>query len=207
MPLWKLYSHREFETSSGCTLQFTSTELFPLHNFQQWDCHCLWAYSFGIGEVWWIVLPPRDDSLLSAPEETTPHSSRASGLDNRSLSPIAFTPAQVRLQLLATKPTLPVKTAQYVGITRLMWNAQDTIKDTTSEFRFFSHKLWRTSWGLVVETLLNAFSNYVSSAHVLTKTNQGWRPTTLHMSMCSSYLEDDNTHTLNINAFTGLSSR
>ena len=67
-----------------------------------------------------MVLPPRDDSLLSTPEETTPHSSRASGLGNRSLSPIALTPAQVRLQLLASKPTLPVKAVQYVGITRLM---------------------------------------------------------------------------------------
>ena len=29
-----------FEKSSGCTLQFLSTELFPLHNFQNWDCRC-----------------------------------------------------------------------------------------------------------------------------------------------------------------------
>ena len=38
------------------SLQFPSTELFPLHKFQKWDCRCRWAYSFGIGEIWWMVL-------------------------------------------------------------------------------------------------------------------------------------------------------
>ena len=50
-----MYSHGGFERSSGCTLQFPSTELFPLHNFRNWDCRCQWAYSFGIGEVWWMI--------------------------------------------------------------------------------------------------------------------------------------------------------
>ena len=27
--------------SSGCTLQFTSAEILPLHNFQKWDCPCM----------------------------------------------------------------------------------------------------------------------------------------------------------------------
>ena len=49
-----MYSHGGFERSSCCTLQFTSTELLPLHNFQKWDSRCRWAYSFGIGEVWWM---------------------------------------------------------------------------------------------------------------------------------------------------------
>ena len=44
-----------FERSSACTLQFTSAELLPLHNFQKWDCRCMWVYSFGIEEVWWMV--------------------------------------------------------------------------------------------------------------------------------------------------------
>ena len=35
-----------FKRSFGCTLQFTSAELLPLHNFQNWDCRCMWAYSF-----------------------------------------------------------------------------------------------------------------------------------------------------------------
>ena len=48
------FSTAVFERSSGCTLQFTSTELLPLHNFQNWDCHCMWAYSFGIEEIWWV---------------------------------------------------------------------------------------------------------------------------------------------------------
>ena len=43
-----------FKRSSGCTLQFPSAELFPLHNFQNWDCRCMRAYSFGVGEVWWM---------------------------------------------------------------------------------------------------------------------------------------------------------
>ena len=34
-----VYSHGGFERSYGCTLQFPYTELFPLHNFQKWDCH------------------------------------------------------------------------------------------------------------------------------------------------------------------------
>ena len=38
-----------FERSSVYTLQFPSAELFPLHNFQNWDCHCMLVYSFGIG--------------------------------------------------------------------------------------------------------------------------------------------------------------
>ena len=49
-----MYSHGGFERSSGCTLQFPSTELFPLPNFQKRDCRCRWAYSLGIGEVWWM---------------------------------------------------------------------------------------------------------------------------------------------------------
>ena len=61
------------------------------------------------------VFPPRDDSLLSTPEETTPHGSQASDLGNRSLSPVAFTCAQDTLPLLAAEPTLSVKTAQSVG--------------------------------------------------------------------------------------------
>ena len=48
----KMYSHGIFGRSSVCTLQYTSAELLPLHNFQKWDCRCRWAYSFGIGEVW-----------------------------------------------------------------------------------------------------------------------------------------------------------
>ena len=43
-----------FERRSSCTLQLPSAELFPLHNFQNSDCHCMWVYSFGIGEVWWM---------------------------------------------------------------------------------------------------------------------------------------------------------
>ena len=53
--LLKLYSHGGFERDSCCTLQFPSTELFPLHNFQKWDCCCQWVYSFRIGEVWWMM--------------------------------------------------------------------------------------------------------------------------------------------------------
>ena len=49
-----MYSHGGFRRSSSCTLQFTSAELLPLHNFQKRDCRCRWAYSFGIGEVWWL---------------------------------------------------------------------------------------------------------------------------------------------------------
>ena len=30
-----------------------STELFPLHNFQKWDCRFRWAYSFKTGDVRW----------------------------------------------------------------------------------------------------------------------------------------------------------
>ena len=64
-----MYSHGGFGRSSGCTLQFTSAELLPLHNFQKWDCRCRWAYSFGIGEVWWLNCPPKesvegDDTVL-----------------------------------------------------------------------------------------------------------------------------------------------
>ena len=42
--------------SSGCTLQFPSTKHFPLPYFQKWDCHFQWAFSFGIGEVWWMTI-------------------------------------------------------------------------------------------------------------------------------------------------------
>ena len=37
---------------------YTSISLytaFPLNNFQKWDCRCRWAFSFGIGEVWWMI--------------------------------------------------------------------------------------------------------------------------------------------------------
>ena len=37
---------------NGFTLQFPSTEILPLHNFQKWDCQCQWAYFFGIWDVW-----------------------------------------------------------------------------------------------------------------------------------------------------------
>ena len=40
-----------FERSSACTLQFTSAELLPLHNFQKWDCRCMRVYSFGIEDI------------------------------------------------------------------------------------------------------------------------------------------------------------
>ena len=48
-------SHGGFERSSCCTFQFPSTELFPQHNFPKWDCRFRWAYSFWIGEVWWML--------------------------------------------------------------------------------------------------------------------------------------------------------
>ena len=50
----KMYTHGGFDRCSGCTLEFPSAELFPLHNFQKADCRCQWAYSFGLGEVWWM---------------------------------------------------------------------------------------------------------------------------------------------------------
>ena len=49
------FSFVVFEMSSGCTQQFPSAELLPLHNFQNWDCRCMRVYSFGIGEVLWIL--------------------------------------------------------------------------------------------------------------------------------------------------------
>ena len=49
-----MYSHGGLDRCSGCTLEFPSAELFPLHNFQKADCRCQWAYSFGVGEVWWM---------------------------------------------------------------------------------------------------------------------------------------------------------
>ena len=51
----KMYSHGGFGRISGCTLQFTSAELLPLQDFQNWDCRWRWAYSFGIGEVLWLI--------------------------------------------------------------------------------------------------------------------------------------------------------
>ena len=29
---------------------------FPLHNCQNWDCRCMRAFSFGIGDVWWMAM-------------------------------------------------------------------------------------------------------------------------------------------------------
>ena len=49
-----MYSHGGFEWSSCSTLHFPSAKLFPLHDFQKRDCRFRWAYSFGIGEVWWM---------------------------------------------------------------------------------------------------------------------------------------------------------
>ena len=46
VPATKLYSYGWFERSSDCTLQFPSTCIFPLHNFQKWDCRRQWAFSF-----------------------------------------------------------------------------------------------------------------------------------------------------------------
>ena len=50
-----MYSHAGFERSSGCTLQFPSAKLFPLHNFSNWECSCQWGNSFVIVEVWWMI--------------------------------------------------------------------------------------------------------------------------------------------------------
>ena len=36
-----MYSQETFERSSGCILQFPSTEILPVHNFQSWDCCAL----------------------------------------------------------------------------------------------------------------------------------------------------------------------
>ena len=48
----RYYKYRIQNTGgmSGCTLQFTSTELFPL---QKWDCCCWWAYSLVNGQTTW----------------------------------------------------------------------------------------------------------------------------------------------------------
>ena len=65
----KMYSHGGFDRCFGCTLEFPSAELFPLHNFQKADCRCQWAYSFGVGEVWWMV--NMDNRFLSMPRKVS----------------------------------------------------------------------------------------------------------------------------------------
>ena len=61
VPMKQLYSHMGFERSSGCT------QLFPLPYFQKWDCRFRWAYSFGIGEVWWMSPPLVRDVVVTRP--------------------------------------------------------------------------------------------------------------------------------------------
>ena len=53
-----LYKNCSFMGDLQVLWLYTSISLytaFPLHNFQNWDCHCRWAYSFGKGEVWWMI--------------------------------------------------------------------------------------------------------------------------------------------------------
>ena len=63
----KIYSHGGFERSSGCTLKFPSTELYPMHNFQNWIAAACEPISLEYGRFGeWLRTVPKLECSIAA---------------------------------------------------------------------------------------------------------------------------------------------